>query len=428
VGKFHIWTIGCQMNTSDARMLTEELEGYGYEPGDSFREADLVVLYSCMVRQHAEDKVHSQLGALRLEKRERPGMKVALAGCIGNVEWWQQRYPFVDFFLSPGHDLTVKDKLVDLLDLQERYRLEPEGAVRAPRVSEGITMHQGCNRHCTFCIVPSTRGGERSRTPIDLELEIRDLVQRGTREVVLLSQIAERYGRDLRPRVTLAQLLAQLNEVEGLQRIRFLTSYPGDFSKDLIEAVAALPKVCEDINLPVQSGDDEVLRAMQRGYTVDFYRQLVGRLRERMPEMCLQTDVIVGFPGETAEQFENTLRLMAEVEFDIVHVAAYSPRPGTPAASWADQLPLDEKKLRLRAVEELQKEIATAKNARLLGRTVEVLVEGEARGKWYGRTRTNKLVHIEQTGDLSGQLLDVEIVQTSPWSLQGRLARVPVGV
>jgi tRNA-2-methylthio-N6-dimethylallyladenosine synthase len=416
------------MNTSDARMLTEELESYGYEPGDSFREADLVVLYSCMVRQHAEDKVHSQLGALRLEKRERPGLKVALAGCIGNVEWWQHRYPFVDFFLSPGQDLTVKDKLVDLLDLQERYRLEPEGAVRAPRVSEGITMHQGCNRHCTFCIVPSTRGGERSRTPIDLELEIRDLVQRGTREVVLLSQIAERYGRDLRPRVTLAQLLAQLNEVDGLQRIRFLTSYPGDFGKDLIEAVAALPKVCEDINLPVQSGDDEVLRAMQRGYTVDFYQQLVGRLRERMPEMCLQTDVIVGFPGETAEQFDNTLRLMAEVEFDIVHVAAYSPRPGTPAASWPDQLPLDEKKRRLQAVEELQKGIATAKNARLLGRTVEVLVEGEARGKWYGRTRTNKLVHIEQAGDLSGRLLDVEIVQTSPWSLQGRLARVPVGV
>ena len=428
VGKFHIWTIGCQMNTSDARMLTEELEGYGYEPGESFREADLVVLYSCMVRQHAEDKVHSQLGALRLEKRERPGLKVALAGCIGNVEWWQHRYPFVDFFLSPGQDLTVKDKLVDLLDLQERYRLEPDGAVRAPRVSEGITMHQGCNRHCTFCIVPSTRGGERSRTPIDLELEIRDLVQRGTREVVLLSQIAERYGRDLRPRVTLAQLLTQLNEIDGLQRIRFLTSYPGDFGKDLIEAVATLPKVCEDVNLPVQSGDDEVLKAMQRGYTVGFYQQLVGRLRERMPEMCLQTDVIVGFPGETAEQFENTLRLMAELEFDIVHVAAYSPRPGTPAAGWPDQLLLDEKKRRLHAVEELQKGIATAKNARLLGRTVEVLVEGQARGKWYGRTRTNKLVHIEQAGDLSGRLLDVQIVQTSPWSLQGRLALAPVGL
>jgi tRNA-2-methylthio-N6-dimethylallyladenosine synthase len=428
LGTFHIWTVGCQMNTSDARMLTEELETYGYQPSDSKAAADLVVLYSCMVRQHAEDKVHSQLGELRLLKRQKPGLKVALAGCIGNVEWWQQKYPFVDFFLSPGQDLTVKDKLVDLLDLQEFYRLEPAGAVRAPRVSEGITMHQGCNRHCTFCIVPSTRGRERSRTPDDLEEEVRDLVARGTREVVLLSQIAERYGRDLRPRVSLAQLLTRLNEVEGLQRIRFLTSYPGDFGKDLIEAVATLPKVCEDINLPIQSGDDQMLRSMQRGYTVAFYKDLVARLRERMPEMCLQTDVIVGFPGETEAQFENTLKMMAEVEFDIVHVAAYSPRPGTPAAEWPGQLTQEEKKRRLHRVEELQKRIASEKNARLLGRTVEVLVEGQAKGKWYGRTRTNKLVHLPHPDDLTGQLIEVEITQTSPWSLQGEVARVAAAV
>jgi tRNA-2-methylthio-N6-dimethylallyladenosine synthase len=428
VGKFHIWTIGCQMNTSDARMLTEELETYGYEPSDSKATADLVVLYSCMVRQHAEDKVHSQLGELRLLKRDSPGLKVALAGCIGNVEWWQQKYPFVDFFLSPGQDLTVKDKLVDLLDLQEYYRVEPAGAVRAPRVSEGITMHQGCNRSCTFCIVPSTRGGERSRTPDDLEQEIRDLVSRGTREVVLLSQIAERYGRDLRPRVSLAQLLERLNEVEGLERIRFLTSYPGDFGKDLIEAVATLPKVCEDLNLPIQSGDDEMLRSMRRGYTVGFYKDLVARLRERMPELGIQTDIIVGFPGETEAQFENTLKVLAEIEFDVVHVAAYSPRPGTPAADWPGQIPQEEKKRRLHRVEELQKRIAAEKHARLLGKTVKVLVEGQAKGKWYGRTRTNKLVHFAHPDDLAGQLVDVEVVQTSPWSLQGEVARVAAAV
>jgi tRNA-2-methylthio-N6-dimethylallyladenosine synthase len=428
VGKFHIWTIGCQMNTSDARMLTEELETYGYEPSDSKATADLVVLYSCMVRQHAEDKVHSQLGELRLLKRDSPGLKVALAGCIGNVEWWQQKYPFVDFFLSPGQDLTVKDKLLDLLDLQEFYRLEPAGAVRAPRVSEGITMHQGCNRSCTFCIVPSTRGRERSRTPDDLEQEVRDLVSRGTREVVLLSQIAERYGRDLRPRVSLAQLLERLNEVEGLERIRFLTSYPGDFGKDLIEAVATLPKVCEDLNLPIQSGDDEMLRSMRRGYTVGFYKDLVARLRERMPELGIQTDIIVGFPGETEAQFENTLKVLAEIEFDVVHVAAYSPRPGTPAADWPGQIPQEEKKRRLHRVEELQKRIAAEKHARLLGKTVKVLVEGQAKGKWYGRTRTNKLVHFAHPDDLAGQLVDVEVVQTSPWSLQGEVARVAAAV
>jgi tRNA-2-methylthio-N6-dimethylallyladenosine synthase len=427
LGTFHIWTIGCQMNTSDARMLTEELNTYGYEASESFSEADLVVLYSCMVRQHAEDKVHSQLGQLRLRKLERPSLKVALAGCIGNITWWQQKYPFVDFFLSPGQDLTVKDKLVDLLDLQEFYRLEPSDAVRAPRVSEGITMHQGCNRSCTFCIVPTTRGGERSRTPDDLEEEIRELVGRGTREVVLLSQIAERYGRDLRPRVTLAQLLARLNQVEGLERIRFLTSYPGDFGRDLIEAVATLSKVCEDLNLPIQSGDDEVLKAMRRGYTVGFYKDLVARIRERVPGVSFQTDIIVGFPGESEAQFENTLRVMEDVRFDVVHIAAYSPRPGTPAADWPDQLAPEVKKRRLRQVEELQKRIASEKNAALLGRTVEVLVEGEARGKWYGRTRTNKLVHFAHPEALVGQLVELTIVQTSPWSLQGELARQPVG-
>jgi tRNA-2-methylthio-N6-dimethylallyladenosine synthase len=428
MGTFHIWTIGCQMNTSDARMLTEELETYGYQPAESTRKADLVVLYSCMVRQHAEDKVHSQLGELRLLKRERPDLKVALAGCIGDIEWWQRKYPFVDFFLSPGQDLTVKDKLVDLLDLQEFYRLEPAGAIRAPRVSEGITMHQGCNRSCTFCIVPSTRGGERSRTPDDLEQEIRDLVARGTREVVLLSQIAERYGRDLRPRVSLAQLLGQLEEVDGLARIRFLTSYPGDFGKDLIEAVATLPKVCEDLNLPIQSGDDEVLRAMRRGYTVAFYKDLVARIRDRIPEVGLQTDIIVGFPGESEAQFENTLRILEDVRFDVVHVAAYSPRPGTPAADWPDQVPLEEKKRRLQRVEELQKRISTENNARLLGRRLEVLVEGQAKGKWYGRTRTNKLVHFMDQGSDVGQLVGVEIVQTSPWSLQGEGAHLAVAV
>jgi tRNA-2-methylthio-N6-dimethylallyladenosine synthase len=412
------------MNTSDARKLTEELEAYGYRAADGREAADLVVLYSCMVRQHAEDKVHSQLGALRLQKQEQPSLKIALAGCIGDVDWWQRKYPFVDFFLSPGMDLTVRDKLVDLLDLQEYYRHEPVGAVRAPRVSEGITMHQGCNRACTFCIVPSTRGGERSRPPADLEQEIRDLVSRGTREVVLLSQIAERYGRDLRPRVALAQLLERLNDVPGLERIRFLTSYPGDFGADLIGAIATLPKVCEDINLPVQSGDDEVLKRMRRGYTVGFYKELVNRLRASIPSLGLQTDVIVGFPGETDAQFENTLRLLEEIGFDKVHIAAYSPRPGTPAADWPDQLPLEEKRRRLHAIEQLQERLLSEKHAPLLGRRVQVLVEGQSKGKWYGRTRNNKLVHFAHDGDLIGRLAEVEITHTSAWSLQGELAAV----
>ncbi|MFN8522695.1 MAG: tRNA (N6-isopentenyl adenosine(37)-C2)-methylthiotransferase MiaB [Chloroflexota bacterium] len=426
MGKFHVWTIGCQMNTSDARRLTEDLHEEGLQETSTRSDADLVVIYSCMVRQHAEDKVRGQLAELRRLKQERPSTRVAVAGCVGEVDAWQKQYPFVDFFLAPGQDLSIRDRLNDLVELDQFYRIEPQDARRVPRVSEGVTIHQGCNRNCTFCIVPSTRGRERSRTPEDILAEVRGLTARGTKEVILLSQIVERYGRDLRPRVSLAELLARLDaEVPGLERIRFLTSYPADFHRDLIEAIAALRTVCEDVNLPLQSGDDEVLRAMRRGYTVDLYRDLVHRLRERVPDLGMSTDIIVGFPGETERQFENTLSVLEEIRFDVVHVAAYSVRPGTPAAEMEDQLPLGEKKRRLQAVETLQRGISAERHAALVGRTVEVLVEGEAKGKWYGRTRTNRLIHVESPEDLGGQLVDVHVTSAGDWSARGDLA-VPV--
>jgi tRNA-2-methylthio-N6-dimethylallyladenosine synthase len=420
---FHIWTIGCQMNVADSRRLAESLEGQGFVAAEHPGQADVVVLYSCVVRQGAEDRVHGQLHALSRMKAARPGMKVVVAGCVSDIPDWRARYPFVDLIAEPGQDLSVRDRLIDLLDLSERYRLEPEHAVRLPGISEGVTIHQGCNRSCTYCIVPSTRGGERSRPPLVVVDEVRQLVARGTREVVLLSQIVERYGRDLRPRVFLSELLRMLNDqVEGLERIRFLTSYPGDFGRDLIDAVADLPRVCEDVNLPIQSGDDEVLRRMHRGYVVDHYRQLISRLRERMPEIGLQTDVIVGFPGETEAEFLNTLRMLEEFRFDVVHVAMYSPRPGTVSAStMVDDIPRAEKRRRLHLVEETQKRIATEINARYLGRTVDVLVEGVSKGRWYGRTRTNKLVHFDSPENLAGRLVDVQITSTEPWYLEGRL-------
>jgi tRNA-2-methylthio-N6-dimethylallyladenosine synthase len=419
---FHIWTIGCQMNVADSRRLAESLEGQGFVAAEHPGQADVVVLYSCVVRQGAEDRVHGQLYALSKMKAARPGMKVVVAGCVSDIPDWRARYPFVDLIAEPGQDLTVRDRLMDLLDLSERYRLEPEHAVRLPGISEGVTIHQGCNRSCTYCIVPSTRGGERSRPPLVIVDEVRQLVARGTREVVLLSQIVERYGRDLRPRVLLSELLRMLNDqVGGLERIRFLTSYPGDFGRDLIDAIADLPKVCEDVNLPIQSGDDTVLRRMHRGYVVDHYRQLISKLRERMPEIGLQTDVIVGFPGETEAEFLNTLRMLEEFRFDVVHVAMYSPRPGTVSAStMVDDIPRSEKRRRLHLVEETQKRIAASINARYLGRTVDVLVEGVSKGRWYGRTRTNKLVHFDCAEDLAGRLVDVEITATEPWYLEGR--------
>jgi len=291
-----------------------------------------------------------------------------------------------------------------------------------PGVSEGVTIHQGCNRSCTYCIVPSTRGGERSRPPAVIVDEVRKLVARGTREVVLLSQIVERYGRDLRPRVLLSELLHQLDAVDGLERIRFLTSYPGDFGRDLVDAIAELPKVCEDVNLPIQSGDDDVLRRMHRGYVVEHYRDLIGRLRARMPDVGLSTDVIVGFPGETDREFDNTLIMLHEFRFGVVHVAMYSPRPGTVAATqMLDDVPREEKRRRLHEVELLQKRIASEINAGYLGRSVDVLVEGTAKGRWYGRTRTNKLVHFASNEPLAGKVVDVEISATEPWFLEGRL-------
>jgi tRNA-2-methylthio-N6-dimethylallyladenosine synthase len=414
------------MNVADSRRLTESLEKYGLEAATGPHEADVVVLYSCVVRQQAEDRVHGQLHALEKMKQARPHMKVVVAGCVSDIPDWRRRYPFVDLIAEPGQDLTVRDRLVDLLDLSERYRFDPEQAVRLPGISEGITIHQGCNRSCTYCIVPSTRGGERSRPPAVIVDEVQRLVERGTREVVLLSQIVERYGRDLRPRVRLSELLEQLNEVTGLERIRFLTSYPGDFGRDLVDAIAHLPRVCEEVNLPIQSGDDNVLRRMKRGYVVEHYRELISRLRDRMPEIGLSTDVIVGFPGETQAEFDSTLRMLDEFRFDVVHVAMYSPRPGTVAATeMIDDVAREEKRRRLHEVEALQKQIATQINTRYLGRTVDVLVEGTAKGRWYGRTRTNKLVHFASELPLAGELVDVEITATEPWYLEGRLEHVP---
>src|SRR5438445_164191 len=319
MSSFHIWTIGCQMNVADSRRLAESLEKYGLTAADGPHEADVVVLYSCVVRQQAEDRVHGQLHALQKMKASRPNLKVVVAGCVSDIPDWRRRYPFVDLIAEPGQDLTVRDRLIDLLDLSERYRFDPEQAVRMPGISEGITVHQGCNRACTYCIVPSTRGGERSRPPAVIVDEVRRLVERGTKEVVLLSQIVERYGRDLRPRVLLSNLLEQLDRLEGLERIRFLTSYPGDFGRDLIDAIADLPKVCEDVNLPIQSGDDDVLRRMKRGYVVDHYRQLIDKLRGRVTDLGLSTDIIVGFPGETAAEFESTLCMLDEFRLDVVH-------------------------------------------------------------------------------------------------------------
>jgi len=284
-----------------------------------------------------------------------------------------------------------------------------------------VPISTGCDHQCTYCIVRLRRGPQRSRAIGEIVAEVRGLVERGVREVTLLGQNVDAYGSDLPTCSDLTDVLHAVHQVEGLWRIRFLTSHPADMSGRLIETVARLPKVCEHIELPVQSGDDEMLRRMGRRYTVAEYRDLVARIRAAIPGTALATDVIVGFCGESEAQFQNTYHLLEELRFDMVHVAAYSPRPGTPAARWPDDVPAAEKERRRQAVDDLQERIAGEINARFLGQTVEVLVEDLHRGKWRGRTRTNKLVFFADDADWREKLALVEITWSGPWSMQGQV-------
>jgi tRNA-2-methylthio-N6-dimethylallyladenosine synthase len=287
-----------------------------------------------------------------------------------------------------------------------------------------IPIIQGCDNFCSYCIVPYRRGREVSRPVGEIVREVEELVRRGIKEVTLLGQNVDSYGHDLPGHPDLADLLNELSSIDDLARIRFLTNHPKDISLKLIEAMASLSKVCEHLELPVQSGDNDILKAMRRGYTVERYRELVHTIRRKVPQISLGTDIIVGFPGETEEQFEHCLSLVQEMRFDVIHVAAYSPRPGTIAwREYQDNIPAEVKKERLNKIEELQAVIASEINSQLQGKQVEVLIEGRKNGKWFGRTRSNKLVFFEDAGDWLGQLARIQLKKTSPWSLKGKVKK-----
>jgi len=419
--RYHIWTIGCQMNTADSRRAAEDLERLGYRWAKRAEDADLVVLNTCVVRQSAEDKALGRLSSLKPLKRKRPEAIIAVMGClVDDVPTLRQNFPYVDAFLKPsdveGLVEFVKGRRSSAADLQP-----PTSNLQLP-VSCHVPIIEGCDHFCTYCIVRLRRGREQSRPVDEIVEETECLVKRGAREVTLLGQNVDAYGHDLPGQPDLADLLTAIHGIEHLWRIRFLTSHPADMKERIIEAVASLPKVCEHIEIPVQSGDDAVLRRMVRGYTVDQYYRLVARILQRIPGVSLATDVIVGFPGETEEQFANTCRLLEETRFDVVHVAAFSPRPGTAASRLPDDVPPEAKARRRKIIEELQADIAGEINQRLLGETVEVLVEEKHRGKWKGRTRTHKLVFFEDDRDWRGKLTQVKITWAGPWSMQGELA------
>ena len=421
---YHIWTIGCQMNTADSERLAGALEGLGLEETSRPQDADVVVLNSCVVRQSAEDKVVGMVTSLKPVKQSRPDRILALMGCmVGPTSTQlQKRFPYVDVFMRPQQ----YEPLIDLIG--GRLGVDVDGCLRdlapvRPSVATHVPVIHGCDEFCSFCIIPYRRGRQKSWPVEDVTREVELLVRRGVREVTLLGQTVDAYGHDLPDSPDLADLFESIHEVDGLERIRFLTSHPNYMSDRIIEAVAALPKVCEHVNLPFQAGDDRVLRDMRRNYASDDYRRLVERIRDAIPGVSMSTDVIVGFPGETDDEFRSTVDLIRDVRFDKVHVAAYSDREGTIAhRRMEDDVPHEVKRERVQAIEQLQESIAESINAGLAGRVEPVLVEGRNRDGWQGRTRSNKLVYFSHEQDLTGEVVEVRIEGTGPWSLRGAVA------
>ncbi len=419
--RYHIWTFGCQMNKADSAKLAAGLERLGHEVAASPEEADLLVVNTCAVREHAEQRAAGRLAEAKRLKAKNAAVKIVLTGCMvgPQLDELRRRFPYVDAFAAPQAFADIASGIEGL----------PEGCAPsqfwagvfplAGGPTAFVPVVYGCNKFCSYCIVPYRRGRERSRTVEEVHAEVRHHVEGDVREVTLLGQSVEAFGRDLPDRGDLADLMRDLHAVEGLERIRFLTSYPTDVTERIVDAVADLPKVCECFSLPLQAGDDAVLARMRRGYTADEYEAVVAGIRGRIPGAAISTDVIVGFCGESDSQFQRTYDLLERLRFDKVHVAAYSPRPGTIAARrLEDDVPAVTKQARLQAVEALQKRIAGEINAALVGRTEEVLVEAKAKGRWSGRTRSDKLVHF--SGDYRpGDLVPVRIERAGPWSLSG---------
>lgn len=419
---YYIWTVGCQMNKADSERMESALGQMGLGPTESPGDADVIVLNSCVVRESAEDRVIGMLTSLKPLKQKNPEKVLALMGCMvgPQTKALQKRYPYVDAFMQPQQF----SRLLEIVG--ERIGIDPEGCVgpltaRAD-VATYIPIIHGCDKFCTFCIIPYRRGREVSRPVDEIVLEARMLARRGVKEVTLLGQNVDSYGHDLSGSIDLGDLLSAVNEVEELERVRFLTSHPNDMSDHIIDTIAQLDKVCEHVNLPFQAGDDQVLKNMRRGYTNDEYRAKIERIRNRIPNVSMATDLIVGFCGETEEQFERTLEMVKDMKFDKVHAAAYSTRPGTIAARMMeDNVPHEEKQRRLKAITSLQETVLTEINSTLEGTTQEILVEGLKRGRWFGRNRNDKLVYFDEDFNRSGEMVTVKIDRVGPWSLHGTL-------
>lgn len=442
--RYHIWTLGCQMNVADSQLLASELEKLGHRATPNGDEADIMIVNTCVVRQSAEDRGLSRLGMLSKIKEAQPNKVIGVMGCMVGVRdplWMRQRLPHVDVFMPPSDPAPMVSFLKERVNEAEVLEREAEARQHRDALQDGelvLPLHErgqlvsahvpvvyGCSHACAFCIIPFRRGVERSRRVGEIVAQVRSLAAQGVKEVTLLGQIVDRYGVDIPDGPDLADLLRIVNDTAeevGIERIRFLTSHPNWMTEKLLRAVAGLPRVMPHIEVPIQAGADDVLARMRRGYTADQYRKLVAKIRRIIPQVAIHTDIIVGFPGETCQQFMETYKILEELKLDKAHLARYSPRPQTVSQRrMADDVPDGEKRERHRLLEDLQARVVADINARYLGQRVQVLVEDEHRGRWRARTPQNKLVFFEAAGEWKGRLAEVEVTWTGPWSMQARL-------
>jgi tRNA-2-methylthio-N6-dimethylallyladenosine synthase len=438
--RYHITTFGCQMNKADSERMAGILETMGFEWSEEANEADLILYNTCTIRDNAEQKVYSYLGRQAQRKQENPNLTIVMAGCVAQQEGEAllRRVPELDLVMGPQYANQLEDLLEQVFSGQQVVATDPIHIVEditKPRRNSDVTawvnVIYGCNERCTYCVVPGVRGVEQSRTPEAIRAEIEQLAAQGYKEVTLLGQNIDAYGRDLpgatpegRHLHTFTDLLYFVHDVPGIDRLRFATSHPRYFTERLIRACAELPKVCEHFHIPFQSGDNDVLKAMARGYTHERYRRIIDTIREYMPDASISADAIVGFPGETEAQFENTLSLVRDIGFDLINTAAYSPRPGTPAAVWENQLTEEVKADRLQRLNHLVSQSASERSQRYAGRIEEVLVEAQNPKdptQVMGRTRGNRLTFFAGSIDeLRGQTVKVRITEVRPFSLTGQ--------
>lgn len=431
--KLKILTYGCQMNVAESERMAGQLQTIGYELTENFSDADLILLNTCCVRAAAEEKVYGKLGELKKYKMQKPELIMGVTGCLAQKdgEDLAKRFPQLDFVLGTGRrgDLvnvvksleTIKSQVVDTSEVSAMIADENIFPIRGGNISAFVPIMYGCNNFCTYCIVPYVRGRERSRQPEEIFSEIEEAVRSGFKEITLLGQNVNSYGKDLKTK-NFAELLTDADKIVGLERLRFMTSHPKDLSDELISAMAAGKNICEHIHLPVQYGSNKILQKMNRVYTVESYLELVKKIRAAIPQISLTTDLIVGFPGETEDDFKQTLDFLEEVQFDMAFTFIYSTRTGTPAAKFPDQIDDETKHRRLAELMKVQNKISLEKNLKLQGATVEVLVEGASKTDkniFTGRTRTNKLVLFPHEKEQVGDLIRVKVEQVQTWLLKG---------